>query len=59
MCGRGGGSPCRWICGSFSNCVLECNYNINGVVYPFLFLTFFNWGVKLSSTIIIIAKKNL
>ena len=41
MCGKGGGSPCRWICGSFSDCVLECNYNINGVVYPFFVFNIF------------------
>jgi hypothetical protein len=40
----------------FSHCVLEHNYNTRELRI-FLILTFFNRGVKLSSTIIIIAKK--
>ena len=61
MCGKGGGSPCLWICYVFLFCTFmafEHNYNrACGISFFIAYLTFINkGGGKMSSTIIIIAK---
>ena len=50
MCGKGGGSPCLWICYVFLFCTFmafEHNYNrACGISFFIAFLTFINGGGK-------------
>ena len=50
MCGKGGGSPCLWICYVFLFCTFmafEHNYNrMCGISFFIAFLTFINGGGK-------------